>query len=307
MLFNLIQQSIEEAKKSLGERIVYFSNKANCKKITQYEAVFSHQLKSDHEEADSNLVALVRARLLQPGQSVMIRSPSEEIDILALFVRHDFPGVQILIDNGSGKSRKIVDVTYSEVSTKQRKALLGMHAFSGNHFVSSFFRMGKQAVWKAILKNDVFVNLFASFGDEIAPSDRVVEELDKFVCCLYGHPHLKSVNDARHKVFWQKFNKDKKIVDLSLMPPCKTNLSYHILRANYVALLFRQADHLVMNLESPEGYGWNADGKVIWSNVSYPDEMNKLLLVEESEESMWMSRLKTTVDFKKRYNPVNSF
>ena len=55
--------------------------------------------------------------------------------------------------------------------------------------------------------------------------------------------------------------------------------------ANYTAFLFRQADHLVMNLESPEGYGWDADGKVIWSNVTYPDEMNKLLLVEESEES----------------------
>ena len=303
MLFNLIQQSIEQAKKSLGERIVYFSNKANCKKITQYEAVFSNQLKSDHEEADTKLVALVRARTLQPGQSVMILSPSGEIDILALFLRHDFPGVQILVDNGSGKSRKIVDVTSSEMSTKQRKALLGMHAFSGNDFVSSFFRMGKQAVWKAILKNDAF----ASFGDEIAPSDGVVEELDKFVCCFYGHPHLKSVNDARRKVFWQKFNKDKKIVDLSLMPPCKTNLKLPHLESKLRSLLFRQADHLVMNLESPEGYGWNADGKVIWSNVSYPDEMNELLLVEESEESMWMWRLKTTVDFKKRYNQVNSF
>ena len=39
-----------------------------------------------------------------------------------------------------------------------------------------------------------------------------------------------------------------------------------------------------MNLESPEGYGWDVDGKVIWSNVSYPDEINELL-VEESEES----------------------
>ena len=60
------------------------------------------------------------------------------------------------------------------------------------------------------------------------------------------------------------------------------------MRANYVAFLFRQADHLTMNLESPEGYGWkdmDADGKVILSDVSYSDEMNELLLVEESEMS----------------------
>ena len=119
------------------------------------------------------------------------------------------------------------------------------------------------------------------------------------------------------KVFWQKFNKDKKIVDLSVMPPCKTNLSYHIMRANYIAFLFRQADHLVMNLESPEGHGWDADGKVIWSNVPYPDEMNELLLIEESEESD-CDELEDDVDveisishnsrFKKKwYNQVNSF
>ena len=77
----------------------------------QNKVVFSHQLKRDHKEAHTKLIAFVRASILQPGQSVMIRSPSGDIDIFALFLGHNFPGVQILIDNDSGKSRKIIDVT----------------------------------------------------------------------------------------------------------------------------------------------------------------------------------------------------
>ena len=284
MLFNLIQQSIEDDKESLGEKVLYFSNKVECKKITQNAAEASHELMSDHEEADTKLVALVRSSTLQPGNTAMIRSPSGDTDIVALFLGHEFPDVQILIDNGTGKDRKIIDVTSSELSASQKKALLGMHAFSGNDYVSCFFRKGKQAVWKAVNKKTEFIDLFASLGDEVAPSEELVLGLEKFVCFLYGHPRLLSVNEARRKVFWQKFNKDEKIVYLSLMPPCKSNLHYHIMRANYVAYLFRQADHLVMHLESPERYGWDADGKVVWSDNCYPNDINEFLLDEENGE-----------------------
>eukprot|EP00112_Aurelia_sp_Birch-Aquarium-sp1_P008791 Seg1979.1 transcript_id=Seg1979.1/GoldUCD/mRNA.D3Y31 product="hypothetical protein" protein_id=Seg1979.1/GoldUCD/D3Y31 len=91
MLFNLIQQSIEDDKESLGEKVVYFSNKVECQKITQNEAEVSHELMSDHEEADTKLVALVRSSPLQPGNTVMIRSPSGDIDIVALFLGTRFP------------------------------------------------------------------------------------------------------------------------------------------------------------------------------------------------------------------------
>ena len=81
MLFNLIQQSIED-EETLGEEVVYFSNKVECKKITQYEAEVSHDLMNDREEADTKLVALARSSPLEPGNTVMIRSPSGDIAIV---------------------------------------------------------------------------------------------------------------------------------------------------------------------------------------------------------------------------------
>ena len=188
MLFNLIQQSIEDAKESLREKVLYFSNKAECKKISQNAAEVSHELMSDYEEADTKLVALVRSSTLQAGNTAIIRYPSGDADIVALFLGHEFPNVQILIDNGTGKDRKIIEVTSSELSASRKKVLLGMHAFSGNDYVSCFFRKGKQAIWIAANKKTEFIDLFASLGDEMAPSEELVRGLEKFVCFLYGHP-----------------------------------------------------------------------------------------------------------------------
>ena len=111
MLFDLIQQSIEEDKNSLCDKVVYFSNQSVCKKTNQDKAIALPELTSDHEEADTKLVAFLRASQLPPGSTAMIRSPSGDIDIITLFVCQDFSDRQILIDNGTGKNRKIINVT----------------------------------------------------------------------------------------------------------------------------------------------------------------------------------------------------
>ena len=87
-LFNLIKQAIKEGREDLGERVIYFSNKSECKKITVNETSLSNELASDHEEADTKLIALVLAADVTPGDAVMVRSPSGDIDILILFLAH---------------------------------------------------------------------------------------------------------------------------------------------------------------------------------------------------------------------------
>ncbi len=189
-------------------------------------------LSCDHEEADTKLVALAAACSAEPGSTIMVRSPFGDIDILALFIGHDFPDIKVLVDNGTGKTRKILDITSSELSEKEKKALIATHAFSGNDYVSSFFRKGKQAFWKAVLKNGSFVELFSQLGSQQVAGEELLKGLEIFICFLYGFPHIESVNEARGKLFWRKFDKEKKIIELSLMPPCERNLTLHTRRAN---------------------------------------------------------------------------
>ena len=110
-------------------------------------------LNSDHQKAYTKLVALVCAVNVPGEESIMVRSPSGDTYILTLFVAHDYRDTKGFIDNDTGKNRKIIEVTSSQLSAEEKKALIGVHAFSGNDYVSSRFRKGKSAFWKLALKN----------------------------------------------------------------------------------------------------------------------------------------------------------
>ena len=51
MLFDLMQQSIEEDRANLEDRTVYFSNKRICTMIKEDQVTVLPNLNSDHEEA----------------------------------------------------------------------------------------------------------------------------------------------------------------------------------------------------------------------------------------------------------------
>ena len=132
-LLQLIQQVIDEDKQQLGNRTVYFSAEYHCQKICSSESTIAPALQSDQEEADTKLVALVVSYLESVAdddleQSVMVRSPSGDIDILVLFVLL-CSGSNVFIDNGHGNSRKIFDFKTPTLSMLQRQALSGVHAF----------------------------------------------------------------------------------------------------------------------------------------------------------------------------------
>ena len=73
MLFNLIDVELKEGKKKVGDKVIYFSNVNHCLKITQHVAFIVTEKSSDHEEADTKLVALGGAANIENGKAVMVR------------------------------------------------------------------------------------------------------------------------------------------------------------------------------------------------------------------------------------------
>ena len=99
--------------KKIGDKVIYFSNVNHFLKITKHEAFIITEKSSDHEEADTKLVALAEAANIANSKTVMIRSAFGDIDIIVLFIRREFDGITIiLIDNVVGK-RKIIDMSTS--------------------------------------------------------------------------------------------------------------------------------------------------------------------------------------------------
>ena len=143
MFFNLLEDAIIEEKQNLHQVTVNFSNKSWCTKITSTSASRISSFVSDHKEADTKLVALANA-FNSSDNTVLVQSTSGDINILMLCLLHHFKNKRVLIDSSTGNSRKIIDMSSTNLTQLQRQTLAGVHAFSGNDYVSCFFRKRKK-------------------------------------------------------------------------------------------------------------------------------------------------------------------
>ena len=251
--------------------------------ITSQGSTVQETLLCDHEEAGTKLIAYTSVAS-EFANGIMVRSPSGDIDVVALFVCNRFR-CNVYLDNDAGKDRKILDVnSNSTLSDKQKEALIGLHSFSGNDYVSSFFRKGKTTCWKTLLKNEIFSNVFSELGTSFVINEQMLNNIQNFVCVLYGQSKLREVNEARNAVFG-KYEGLGKIVDMCMLPPCFGNLQLHTRRANYVASIYRQSRQLIMSIEHYMHHGWTEDGAIVWMDEVVPNDMESILISDNDREN----------------------
>ena len=109
------------------------------KKISNSRSADVEELQTDHEEADTKIFYLIQhAAKSSNGQQIICAVRSSSGDTIILLGMDLENNVQILIDNGSGKNRKFLELNLCDLTDQQKKSLVGMHAFTGNDYVSSF-------------------------------------------------------------------------------------------------------------------------------------------------------------------------
>ncbi|KAG1673321.1 Multidrug resistance-associated protein 4 [Nymphon striatum] len=200
---------------------MYISTENNCTKLTLSSATEEIQLSSNQEEVDTKILLHCQHALERyPQKTVIVRSHSADIDILViLLVKSECQ--QIYLDSGTGLHRKGMRLSDIQMSTERKRCLIGFHAFTGNDYNSSFFRKGKAACWKVLEKDEKFVSTFTALGSDWNLAETVIEDLEEFVCLLYGR---------------------------------------------------RQKEH-----------GWTINNCIRWIEKAFPDELEDLLLTEETE------------------------
>ena len=77
----------------------------------------------------------------------------------------------------------------------------------------------------------------------------------------------------------------KRIIDLTLLPPCRMSLHLCIRRSNYIARIWRQAETDMMELENPKDHGWNDDFSLQWPEDVFPTDVMRQLDDEITKES----------------------
>ena len=123
-MFELMEQVWIESSNQLSGRSLYVARASSCVKIENGVSTKVPELENDHEEADSKIAFMIKHAEAREDTVCMVRSSSGDIDIPVILVAGEFNS-RILIDNGTGKSRKILDVSACRLSEKQKKHFLG--------------------------------------------------------------------------------------------------------------------------------------------------------------------------------------
>ena len=249
---------------------------------------------STHVEADFMFPTYSRME-----NNVLIRSRSGDIDIIVSLVGQEDLPTELYVDNGTGSGRKILQPSLCELTLQERSAVIGFHAFTGNDYTSSFFRKGKKTCWKIAKRNPDFMDFFTNLGRSNDVDDELLSSAEAYVCSLYGRSKLRSVNEARSKIFWDKYSKNKKIVELCMLPPCQANLLFHLKRSNYVAMMMRSTT-LRPNTDDYSNHGWSEAGEAIWSSDYIPEEIKDVLFNDavnnNNEETEFVDEEEELVD-----------
>ena len=166
-------------------------------RLTSQRGETIEELRTNHEEADTKICYLLHHAVQSNNNEetvCVVRSSSGDIDTPVILLANEMPNLLVYVDNGAGKNRKVMDLSSCSLSKDQKKALLGMHACSGNDYVSSFLQKGKQVCWKLINDSAEFLQIFGELGSQDSVSESTAAGLEKCVCSLYGEKRLSSVN-----------------------------------------------------------------------------------------------------------------
>ena len=150
------------------------------------------------------------------------------------------------------------------------KALPGYHALTGCDYTAAFQGKGKVNPLKRAEINPLHLESLGKLGENTSFIDED-NLLEKYICSLYGQGRLSSVNEARLKIFLQKYkpaNEDSPLekiqgIDAGMLPPCKNVLMLKFARSNYVAYLWKHA-YMRDPLKdiSPTEHGWKEENGI---------------------------------------------
>ena len=186
----LIHSSAKE--QSQDDRSIFFCYQNRCVKISAAGTLAFPGLANEYEEADYMFVAYP---VIEEG-NIMIRSPSGDVDIIAMLVGHmDKISATVYIDNGTGKSRKVFKLISCTLSPENAILLWGCMLIPGNNYVSGFFRKGKKTFWRVACKNVKFLSALSSLRTSYQINNELEETLEKYVCAVYGKSKPSKFNN----------------------------------------------------------------------------------------------------------------
>ena len=265
------------------------------------------ELCSDQEEADTRIVlhCLYAARSSCKGSSIIVRSPDTDVFVILISysteIMHD-----LFFDTGHGNKRRLIKVQdiKHEIGCEIATALPGLHAFTGCDSTSAFMRKGKKGPLQILRRYTQYVKVFQQLGEEAKNLSEIdLSSLERFVCAMYGKPTFSDIDKVRCAMFQSRYEPKSSQktfsisngIDLSLLPPCKSSLRMHSLRANYQCYIWKHSHIALTKIPSPIGSGWKQNDADSVTPPSKSTGQTETLCLINCWTSWQLSSLKATM------------
>ena len=85
------------------------------------------------------------------------------------------------------------------------------------------------------------------------------------------------------KYLKKKYQKDNKIVDISLLPPCCGTLRLHILRENTIAYLWKQSQNAIIDVPDITTNDLINYDEIKWVESIFPQDIENLVVDYSSD------------------------
>ena len=169
----------------------------------------------------------------------------------------------VFFDTGCGNKRRLLNLTEKAKDLGQHKcsALMALHVLTGCDTTSAMKGIGKVKPIKLLQKEEKFENCLCQLGEfwDLPKQDH--NNIEQFICCVYGFPRFKSIDDVRVHILRRKCERNgvldpKRNIDLANLPPCLNSLTQHIKRVNYQVRIWKSASDNFPEKPPPTQHGW---------------------------------------------------
>lgn len=234
-------------------------------------------------------------------KDAVVRTPDTDIFVILLYYASSI-NLHIHLDTGTGKNRRLIDITLlaRSLGNDHCAAIMGLYMFTGDDCNSAFRGKGKVGPLKKLQKYPRFQKVFKDLGSDWTVKPQVYEALEEFTCLMYGNTRVKSINEVRLLLLKKMVGEDKKLnskskVEFSRLPPCKDSLYPHIDRVNYRLCQWKKSHIPIFDCPHPQdGNGWTMDDgtlEPLWSKgpilpPSMVDILEEGNIQDESEDEV---------------------
>ena len=154
---------------------------------------------------------------------------------------------EIWIKAGTYAKRKYIPVweVHTNLPRGCEQALLPFHALTGSDTTSYIRNHPKVSAWKQFILHHA---LLKELGEGHL-TEKKLADAENFVCRLYNHGNVTSVNQIRQMMFLT-------IDKAELMPPTQDALQQHLMRVHFQSMVWKQAITPIPVLPNPVDMGW---------------------------------------------------